>query len=255
MRNIALGDLDGDGVLDVVVTHHFIDEVSVFMGVGDGTFGIEQQYSVGVSPLDIKLGDLDADGDLDAVVACSGDDDNYLGDVSILRNNGDGTFAARVGYDVEYEPQSITLGDADGDGDLDIAVAVGLRFMQYGDVAMLLNAGDGSFTLTNRFEAGASVDDVAFGDLNGDGALDLVASNWLLSSPQYYQHSVTVLLNTGDATCAADLTGDGELDFFDVSAFLNAFNAGDLSVDITGDGTLDFFDVSAFLSVFNAGCP
>ncbi|MCA9276913.1 MAG: hypothetical protein KDA29_12890 [Phycisphaerales bacterium] len=56
-------------------------------------------------------------------------------------------------------------------------------------------------------------------------------------------------------TCPADLTGDQSLDFFDVSAFLSAFNAMDPIADITGDGSFDFFDVSAFLNAFNAGCP
>ena len=55
--------------------------------------------------------------------------------------------------------------------------------------------------------------------------------------------------------CPADLTGDGTLDFFDVSAFLNAFNANDPIADINGDGNYDFFDVSAFLAAFSAGCP
>ena len=45
------------------------------------------------------------------------------------------------------------------------------------------------------------------------------------------------------------------LDFFDVSAFLNAFNAEDSIADFTGDGVFDFFDVSAFLNAYNAGCP
>lgn len=47
----------------------------------------------------------------------------------------------------------------------------------------------------------------------------------------------------------------GQLNFFDVSAYLAAFNTGDDAADLTGDGTLNFFDVSAFLSAFNAGCP
>jgi hypothetical protein len=55
--------------------------------------------------------------------------------------------------------------------------------------------------------------------------------------------------------CVADLTGDGVLDFFDISAFLNAYTAMDPVADFTGDGVFDFFDVSAFLSAFNAGCP
>ena len=55
--------------------------------------------------------------------------------------------------------------------------------------------------------------------------------------------------------CAADLTGDGVLDFFDVSAFLNAYNSMSAPADFTGDGVFSFFDVSAFLNAFNTGCP
>ncbi len=57
------------------------------------------------------------------------------------------------------------------------------------------------------------------------------------------------------AGCPADLTGDGMLNFFDVSAFLNAFTAQNPSADFTGDGMYNFFDVSAFLAAFTAGCP
>jgi len=57
------------------------------------------------------------------------------------------------------------------------------------------------------------------------------------------------------ASCPADITGDGQLNFFDVSAFLSAFAANDLIADFTGDGQFNFFDVSAFLSAFAAGCP
>ncbi len=60
---------------------------------------------------------------------------------------------------------------------------------------------------------------------------------------------------TSDSSCPADLTGDGNLDFFDVSAFLSAYNSMDPSADFTGDGVYDFFDVSAFLGAYNAGCP
>ena len=55
--------------------------------------------------------------------------------------------------------------------------------------------------------------------------------------------------------CPADLTGDGMLNFFDVSAFLSAFSAMNPIADFTGDGLFNFFDVSAFLSAFSAGCP
>ncbi|MHA7812559.1 MAG: GC-type dockerin domain-anchored protein [Phycisphaerales bacterium] len=55
--------------------------------------------------------------------------------------------------------------------------------------------------------------------------------------------------------CPADLTGDGVLNFFDVSAFLSLYNAQDPAADFTGDGQFNFFDVSAFLSAFTSGCP
>lgn len=59
---------------------------------------------------------------------------------------------------------------------------------------------------------------------------------------------------TVDACVAsADLNGDGELDFFDVSAFLTAFNAQEPAADFNNDGQFNFFDVSSFLSSFNEG--
>jgi len=57
------------------------------------------------------------------------------------------------------------------------------------------------------------------------------------------------------APCPADLTGDGTIDFFDISAFLGAFSAQDPVADFTGDGVFNFFDISAFLSAIGAGCP
>jgi Trypsin len=62
-------------------------------------------------------------------------------------------------------------------------------------------------------------------------------------------------VSCGTDSCPADVTGDGMLDFFDVSAFLNALGSMDPIADFTGDGQLDFFDVSAFLQAFGAGCP
>jgi hypothetical protein len=67
--------------------------------------------------------------------------------------------------------------------------------------------------------------------------------------------TIGVFVATPAETCFADLSGDGVLDFFDVSAFLGAYNAMDPGADFTGDGSFDFFDVSAFLNAFNTGCP
>lgn len=58
------------------------------------------------------------------------------------------------------------------------------------------------------------------------------------------------------ACSGADLAEPlGELNFFDVSAFLSAFNAGEPAADLNDDGLFNFFDVSSFLTQFNAGCP
>ncbi len=63
------------------------------------------------------------------------------------------------------------------------------------------------------------------------------------------------IIATGSALCHADINGDGQLNFFDVSDFLSAFGAMDPAADFTNDGVFNFFDVSAFLTAFGAGCP
>jgi hypothetical protein len=55
--------------------------------------------------------------------------------------------------------------------------------------------------------------------------------------------------------CQADLNGDGDLNFIDVSQFLLAYGAGDPVADFSGDGVFNFLDVSSFLIAYGAGCP
>lgn len=58
------------------------------------------------------------------------------------------------------------------------------------------------------------------------------------------------------ATCTADFNGDTFVNFFDISAFLDAYTAQDPSADIAAPfGTFNFFDISAFMDAYNAGCP
>jgi len=58
-----------------------------------------------------------------------------------------------------------------------------------------------------------------------------------------------------DLNCPADLTGDFSLDFFDISALIAAFFAGDPIGDFNNDGDLNFFDISAFLTAYSQPCP
>lgn len=73
--------------------------------------------------------------------------------------------------------------------------------------------------------------------------------------PQGYALAITGAVSEDAGTCGADINGDGELNFFDVSAYLMAYNAQDPIADFNEDGMFNFFDVSAFLTAFNAGCP
>jgi hypothetical protein len=58
-----------------------------------------------------------------------------------------------------------------------------------------------------------------------------------------------------ESECVADFTGEGDLNFLDVSAFLAAYGSLDPIADFEADGSFNFLDVSAFLAAFGAGCP
>jgi len=75
--------------------------------------------------------------------------------------------------------------------------------------------------------------------------------------PQGYAIVITGDVTASAAGCnAADLAEPfGNLNFFDVSAFLTAFSASDSAADLNGDGSFNFFDVSDYLTLFAEGCP
>ncbi len=87
---------------------------------------------------------------------------------------------------------------------------------------------------------------------------DAVIAGWQIGDfgvADLETHNINTDGTLGASVCIADLTGEGDLNFFDVSAFLNAFSAMDPIADFTDDGVFNFFDVSAFLNAFTAGCP
>jgi len=84
------------------------------------------------------------------------------------------------------------------------------------------------------------------------------ATTGVLAGPFITPGGTLISIKQGPAggCSAADLAEPyGQLDFFDVSAFLSLFTANDPAADLNGDGAFNFFDVSTFLSVFSAGCP
>ncbi len=82
------------------------------------------------------------------------------------------------------------------------------------------------------------------------GTIALQSGFAYLAGQELMVHDISNL-----CACPADFTGDGVLDFFDVSMFLSAYNDADPIADFNADGMYDFFDVSAFISAYQAGCP
>jgi hypothetical protein len=211
-----------------------------------------EQWSVGDVPGWVAIGDLNSDGRPDLVVA-NNDSDN----VSVLLNNGDGTFAAQVKYAAGYGPISVAIADLDRDGELDLAVAN----QPTENVSVLLNNGDGTFATQIRYSAGDGPRSVAIGDLDDDGDLDLATAN--LDSDD-----VSVLLNGCEpAGERGDLNCDGSVDFNDIDPFVAALIGQEnyeqsypdceyTLADISQDGSVDFNDIDGFVEcLVNNGCP
>jgi uncharacterized repeat protein (TIGR01451 family) len=113
---MATGDLNGDGVLDVVTTDA-TGGVDVFIGNGDGSFRNYAKYTTGGSPLQVAIGDFNGDGKLDIFSANSASNT-----ISVLLGNGDGTFLPQETYQTGSSPTWIALGDWNGDARTDLAI-------------------------------------------------------------------------------------------------------------------------------------
>ncbi|HEX6940948.1 MAG TPA: VCBS repeat-containing protein [Longimicrobiales bacterium] len=234
--SVALGDLNGDGDLDLVTANQTSHTVSVLLKKDDGSLDSDTAYGVGAGtgPVSVALGDLDGDGDLDLVTG------NYTSNsVSVLLNGGGGSFDSPATYSVGGAPYAVALGDVDGDGDLDLATGnVGSN-----QILVLLNQGGGSFVLGNAYAVGDTPYSVALGDVDGDGDLDLAAT-------KYFSGRVSVLVNQGGGSfvpgntyvvgngpqgvALGDVDGDGDLDL----ATANGGSGANVSVLLNdGDGT------------------
>jgi hypothetical protein len=74
-ESVAVADLNGDNMLDVVTANFFSGEVSVLLGNGDGTFRGQRRFPAGVRPISVAVADLDGDNTMDLVTANFGSDD------------------------------------------------------------------------------------------------------------------------------------------------------------------------------------
>jgi hypothetical protein len=215
--SVSLGDLNGDGKLDLIAAGGGSSTVSVLLNKGDGTFAAGRDYATGSFAQSVALADVDGDGSPDIATA-----DNGATTVSVLLNRGDGSFQAKRDWSVGGRPGEVALGDVDGDGKPDLVASTASN-----SVSVLLNEGGGSFKRPRRYRTGVYPHVVAIADLTGDTKPDLA-----VATPGRGASSVSVLANRGDGRFApkvefrvkasrapgplsvvlADLTGDGKRD-------------------------------------------
>ena len=152
------------------------------------SFSTPTSYSVGANPNSGTAGDFNGDGKPDLAIG------NVLGlSVSVLLNNGNGTFQNAVNYPVDRNPEGIATGDFNSDGKLDLAAGNFLGGTPAtGNISILIGNGNGTFQAAVNYDAGSPYQ-LRVADLNGDGKLDLVAASWT-------SNKVSVLLGNGNGT-------------------------------------------------------
>ncbi len=225
---IAVADLNGDGIPDVVVANFLDGTVSVFLANADGTFQPLRTFGVSDEPTSIAVGDFNGDGIPDLAVANAG---NQGGVVSVLLGVGDGSFQPQQTFGPLPEPIAVAVGDFNGDGIPDLAVADAGAGSLADTVSVLLGNGDGSFQPPQAFPAGEEPIAVAVGDFNGDGVPDLAVAN--------DAGTVSVLLGNGQGSFQPQQTYPaGNQPFFIVTGDFNGDGVPDLATANSGDGTI-----------------
>lgn len=227
----SLGDLNGDGHLDLVLTgaespRGESPTAKAYLGDGNGGFEEAEAGLTAVSDGSTSLGDIDGDGHLDLVLTGADANDNptakvYLGD-------GSGGFK-EAGADLTgVTGGSASLGDIDGDGHLDLVVtgypATGNPMQRVLTGEVYLGDGSGGFEDVEAGLTAVTNSSTSLGDLNGDEILDLVLTG----------------ADVNDNLIAKAHFGDGSGDFTEIGAGLTGVNRGSTSLgDIDGDGNLD----------------
>jgi hypothetical protein len=216
---LALGDLNNDNILDLVVSNHEHDTLFVFLGSGNGTFVMTLTLATGnySGPYLVVLNDFNRDNRLD--IAVGNGDANYIG---IFLGDGTGNFSPQTIYYIAPGSYALVAADFNRDGILDIATAN----YYTNNTSILLGKGDGTFTQPNNFSTGSGSLPYAVvnGDFNRDNIQDLIVPNsgtdnvgiLLGYGNGKFRNQMTYSTGNGSGpvdVTVGDLNGDNRLDF------------------------------------------
>lgn len=232
--DLAIADLDEDGLADLAVANHETDYVTLLFGIAGGGFERRDhsRFRVGVSPHPhaVALLDIDSDGHPDLLV-----DDRSPESIRLFRGLGDGAFAGAEMIAVGGDPyRGMSLADLTGDGLADLITP------NPDHVAVLVAEADGGFRPRASLAAPFGPFSVAAGDFNGDGRRDIAAASGEGAGSLAVWHgrgdgsfSVAELYEIARGptkSAAADLTGDGRAE-----VLVASYAGGEVAVLIGGN--------------------
>ena len=241
-RGVEAGDVDRDGDWDLLLAQDFNRRPLLLVNNGAGVFADQtttRMPNIAMGSARGQFGDVDNDGDLDIVLCNSGANRfSTTGRPRLFINNGSGTFTdaptTQFPTTALAEQMDCIFGDVDNDLDLDLHI--GTRASAANSSQLWLNNGSGTFAKLNPFVTDASCYSYDFGDMDGDGDLDLIGVNAGVSNAEL------LLRNNGAGTSwtnvSSQITPNPTSDDND-SKFIDYDNDGDLDMLIAALGGAD----------------